>query len=145
MSKSKRKNSKPKPERMFLLPHSLRQEILQLLVKAGKTYTDECQDLWTKLTMLKCHVDDTTLVWEDIHCKQYTLQDLDDRYLANIVKFIAKGGGSISFLDENKIKKLHQEAVARGIKNLPTLRQCIYAYDQKLNEWALDADITDTF
>lgn len=36
MSKSKRKNSKPKQERMFLLPHSLRQDILQLLLKVGK-------------------------------------------------------------------------------------------------------------
>lgn len=55
-------------------------------------------------------------VWKDRTGNLYCLDDIDDRYLSNIINFLKKGGGYHEFLDRTKIKKLYEEAIKRNIK-----------------------------
>jgi len=61
--------------------------------------------------------DNDEYVWADINGKCYTIDEIDDRYLLNILKFIARGGGYTDFLDDDRIKKLYYEAKKRKIKH----------------------------
>ena len=55
-------------------------------------------------------------VWKDKTGKLYTLKDIDDRYLLNIIRFLGNGGGHHMYLDEKKIKKIYKEAIKRNIE-----------------------------
>lgn len=72
-------------------------------------------------------------VWCDINGKKYILQEIDDRYLLNILKFIARGGGYTDFLSEEKIKKLYNEATRRNIKHNLKLKDLLNEFYDKLN------------
>lgn len=84
--------------------------------------------------------DSEDYVWEDINGNFYTLQDIDDRYLLNILRFIRKGGGYIDFLDEDKIKKLYEEARKRKLKFNILLDELINAFYEKVNLWSQSPD-----
>jgi hypothetical protein len=72
-------------------------------------------------------------VWYDCNFKGYTLQDIDDRYLLNILNFISRGGGHADLMSENNIKKLFNEANKRKLKHNHTLEQLKEAYRDKLS------------
>lgn len=73
-------------------------------------------------------------VWCDKNYKTYTLKEIDDRYLLNILKFISNGGGYTEFMSEKTITLLFNEAKKRGIKHNYELEQLISAYYQKLSD-----------
>ena len=72
-------------------------------------------------------------VWEDINRKQYRLQDIDDVHLSNILLFISKGGGRVSFLTEDKIKKLYAEAEGRKLTIDVSVNDLISAFNYKVS------------
>lgn len=55
-------------------------------------------------------------VWKDRIGNLYCLDDIDDRYLSNIINFLKRGGGHHKFLDKTKIKRLYEEAIKRNLK-----------------------------
>ena len=75
-------------------------------------------------------------VWEDINGNFYAIDDIDNRYLFNILRFISNGGGYVDFLDDDKIAKLFNEANKRKIKHSFTLQQLKNAFHDKLSLWA---------
>lgn len=79
-------------------------------------------------------------VWQDINYRKYKLQEIDDRYLYNILKFISNGGGNIEFLDDAKIETLFNEAQKRKIKHNFTLEQLISAFHERLSYECLIED-----
>lgn len=69
-------------------------------------------------------------VWADREGNEYTLSQIDNRYLKNIINFISKGGGDAYFMTEAKVVDLYYEAIRRkviqeGEYNLPSLVQKI--------------------
>lgn len=77
-------------------------------------------------------------VWQDINGNKYELEDIDNRYLLNILRFIQKGGGNISFLDDRKIKKLYNEAIKRKLNIEYPLIMLIKAFHEKIYLWACE-------
>lgn len=53
--------------------------------------------------------------WIDIDFNEYTMDEITDRYLLNIIKFMAKGGGYNDFLTYEKRQDLVDEAIRRGL------------------------------
>lgn len=72
-------------------------------------------------------------IWYDCNFKAYTLQDIDDRYLLNILNFISRGGGHIYLMTEKNIELLFNEANRRKLKHNHTLEQLKEAYRYKLS------------
>lgn len=72
-------------------------------------------------------------VWYDVNYNAYTLQDIDDRYLLNILNFISKGGGYTELMTEKNIEKLFKEANRRKLKHNHTLKQLKEAFREKLS------------
>jgi hypothetical protein len=72
-------------------------------------------------------------VWCDINGNKYTLEQIDDRYLLNILSFINKGGGYTDFMSDSKITKLFKEANKRMLKHNLKLNQLKEAYHEKLS------------
>lgn len=56
------------------------------------------------------------IAWIDVHHRKYTLSQLDDGHLMNIIKFIYRGGGYDQFLTREKVANLYVEARKRGFK-----------------------------
>lgn len=83
---------------------------------------------------------DKDCVWKDKDGKEYTLADISDGYLFNILSFIANGGGYVDFLDVDKIKKLYKESKIRKIKHSFTLEQLLNAFYEKLNLYCQQFD-----
>ena len=72
-------------------------------------------------------------VWYDVNLKAYTLQDIDDRYLLNILNFISRGGGYTDLMTEKNIELLFNEANKRKLKHKHTLKQLKEAFREKLS------------
>lgn len=70
-------------------------------------------------------------VWMDKNRRTYTLEQLEDSHLKNILGFICKGGGYVNFIDEERITKIFQEAVNRGIKHPYNLSKALQAFRTK--------------
>lgn len=70
-------------------------------------------------------------VWCDRNYNYYTLEDIDDRYLLNILKFISNGGGYVYNINANNIRSLYEEASRRNLKHNYDLRDLLLAYYQK--------------
>ena len=85
--------------------------------------------------------DADSYVWEDIEGNFYALQDIDDRYLYNILRFISRGGGYVDFLDDEKITALYNEAKKRKIKHNFKLECLIDRFHEKVNYWANMPDL----
>ena len=79
-------------------------------------------------------------VWKDIKGNKYELKDIDDKYLLNILKFIKNGGGYVSFLDDEKIEKLYEEAIIRKLKIEYKLKMLIDSFHEKLYFCACEPD-----
>lgn len=65
------------------------------------------------------------VAWVDVYHRNYTMSQIDDSYLRNILNFIYRGGGYDEFLTEEKISDLYREAKNRGIKLRFTLKSLI--------------------
>lgn len=76
--------------------------------------------------------DNDEYVWADVNGKCYTINDIDDRYLLNILKFIARGGGYTDFLNNDRIKKIYYEAKKRNIKHKFSLAELQGAINFKI-------------
>ena len=59
---------------------------------------------------------DRKIVWQDIRGKKYTLGEIKNSYLLNILNFIYSGGGGYPYIAPNNIELLYQEALQRGLK-----------------------------
>lgn len=70
-------------------------------------------------------------VWCDRDYNYYTLEEIDDKYLLNILKFLSNGGGYSSKLSEEKIRKLFNEAKKRKLKCNYKLNDLINTFHQK--------------
>lgn len=73
--------------------------------------------------------------WEDVNYNKLSKQQVDDRYLLNIICFIARGKGRLSFLNEDKIDDIYDEAILRGLKPKYTRSECKMAYRGKSDEF----------
>lgn len=73
------------------------------------------------------------VVWVDINKNKFTLAQIDDRYLLNILNFIKKGGGYVNYMNDERITKLYKEAKRRKLKFDFKLKELIDAYHEKLN------------
>ncbi|MEN9082025.1 hypothetical protein ABE320_17130 [Bacillus velezensis] len=73
--------------------------------------------------------------WIDKNYNTYTVDQISDQYLKNILRFLCNGGGYHSYLDEGKITRLFTEATSRKIKHSFKLEDAIQAYrDEELFE-----------
>lgn len=70
-------------------------------------------------------------VWVDREYNHYTIEQISDRYLKNILRFICNGGGHLEYLDEDKITRLFAEAEVRKIQHRHKLKDAIQAYQDK--------------
>lgn len=66
--------------------------------------------------------------WVDGEYNKLTVNQISDRYLKNILRFLCNGGGYHDYLDEDKITKLFNEADKREIKHPYKLKDAIHAY-----------------
>jgi len=55
--------------------------------------------------------------WVNIEHKPYTMAEITDEYLLNILAFLCRGGGYKYFVTPEKIKALFKEAKTRGLKH----------------------------
>lgn len=55
------------------------------------------------------------VAWIDINNKHYTMNEISDAHLLNILKFIGDGGGYGHFLTVDKTGDLLKEAFDRGL------------------------------
>lgn len=73
----------------------------------------------------------TDTVWIDKDYNTYSVEQISDRYLKNILRFICNGGGHVGMMNEQQIKTLFDEAEKRGIKHPYRLHSAIDAYHTK--------------
>jgi hypothetical protein len=70
-------------------------------------------------------------VWVDINGKEDAIEEIDDRYLLNILKFISRGGGYTCFMSDEIITKLYKEADRRKLKHSLKLKDLTIAFHTK--------------
>lgn len=73
------------------------------------------------------------IAWIDGSGKKYRIEDITDRHLINILRFVCDGGGYITFLNERNIKRLFDEAKRRRLKHNYKVQDAIHAYYSKLS------------
>jgi len=84
------------------------------------------------------------IAWVDRDYNKYTLEEISNRYLMNILRFLCRGGGYTDYLDKDKIQTLFDEAEKRGIKHTIDIKDAFDAFETKilgetLNEmWLID-------
>jgi len=81
-------------------------------------------------------------VWTDISGKDYRLDEIDNRYLKNILLFLYRGNFSIS-RGEDDIKTLYFEAKKRNIGINFSLDKLLSIYRSAVNDWAGTPDWWD--
>ncbi|MGV4321181.1 hypothetical protein [Bacillus mojavensis] len=72
-----------------------------------------------------------TYAWVDRDYKYYQMEEISDRYLLNILKFMCRGGGYTSFLSHERIENLFKEADRRGLNHGYDLSHAIMLHDMK--------------
>jgi hypothetical protein len=55
------------------------------------------------------------VAWIDKNYEHYSMSDISDTHLINILRFIGEGGGYDHFLTEGKIINLLTESFSRGL------------------------------
>lgn len=83
--------------------------------------------------------------WIDKNNKKHSREDVTDNHLLNIIDHLAKGGGWMHFLNEDKIDDIYDEALARKLVPRKTRSECKSAYRNRYEiEFGLDEvdDIT---
>lgn len=65
------------------------------------------------------------IAWIDRNCKKYSMDEISDEYLLNILTFICDGGGYDHFLTKEKITNLFNEAEKRGLPHTNSLLEAI--------------------
>lgn len=70
-------------------------------------------------------------VWCDRNHRYWTLKEIDDRYLLNILRFISNGGGYTEAMNEKNITALFKEANKRKLKHNLKLKDLIIAFHTK--------------
>lgn len=66
-----------------------------------------------------------TVAWIDVDNNEYSLSDISDEHLLNILNFINRGGGYDSFVTVPVVGNLYSEAIERGLKPKYKLRQIV--------------------
>lgn len=84
------------------------------------------------------------IFWIDKERKKYYAKDVTNRHLLNIIKYIAKGGGYLSFLSYNVINDIYDEAIMRGLRPNCTRSELLKAYDIRISDYecAMEQDFT---
>lgn len=72
-----------------------------------------------------------TYAWVDRDYKYYRMDEISDRYLLNILKFLCRGGGYLSFLSQERIVNLFRESDRRGLNHEYDLSHAIMLYDAR--------------
>ena len=80
-------------------------------------------------------------VWCDRNHKYLTLEEIDNKYLLNILNFILRGGGYVDEMSEESIKRLFNEANKRKLKHKFKLKQLLDMFYYKVEhegmiDWA---------
>lgn len=72
------------------------------------------------------------IVWVDIDYNYYTLKELSDNYLLNILKYLQRGKGYLHLVEKRDIRKLFNEAKRRNLilSNDITLDTLFTVYDE---------------
>lgn len=78
------------------------------------------------------------VAWIDRFGNKYTMDELSDRYLLNILGFLCRGGGYVHFLTEERITNLFNEAARRGLHHNHHLDVALDYYREKDNEAFLE-------
>lgn len=73
------------------------------------------------------------IFWVDGFGNELKKEEIDNRWLYNILRFLVNGGGYVDFLDEDKIREIFKEAKARGIKHNFKVKDAICSYHEKLS------------
>jgi hypothetical protein len=68
------------------------------------------------------------IAWIDRGRRQYTMDEIEDSHLINILKFLCRGGGYMDFVTHEKIIALFEEADERGLKHNQNLGTAIMVY-----------------
>ena len=85
-------------------------------------------------------------VWMDINHNKFSLNEISDSYLINILAFVKNGRGYVDYLNEYKIRKLFKEAEERGLKHSYNVNEAIKAVNvkkralkkfQSMGEWEM--------
>ncbi|HHT96681.1 MAG TPA: hypothetical protein GXZ90_02145 [Clostridiales bacterium] len=58
------------------------------------------------------------IVWEDINRKSYTMDQITDGHLLNIMSFLESGGGYMEYRDKQTFKLMRSEIIRRGLKGI---------------------------
>lgn len=59
------------------------------------------------------------IAWIDVYGRKYTMDEISDEHLLNIVKFVSNGGGHPHFMTEEVIRNLFIEVDRRGFRHHP--------------------------
>jgi methyltransferase-like protein len=73
------------------------------------------------------------VAWVDKKGKQYAMNEIKDSHLLNIISFMCRGGGYVSFLDTEKISNLFTEAASRNLKHHHNQQNAISIINHKRN------------
>lgn len=69
--------------------------------------------------------------WMDRFGNKYTMDELTDHYLLNILGLLCRGGGYVHFLTEERITNLFNEAARRGLHHDCHLDVALYHHREK--------------
>lgn len=62
------------------------------------------------------------------------MEQIDDKYLLNILGFLCKGGGCIAYTDDDNIFKLFSEANRRGLTHNLSINKAFSIQDRRRGE-----------
>jgi hypothetical protein len=68
------------------------------------------------------------IAWIDRGRRKYTMDEITDSHLVNILKFLCKGGGYMDFVTPEKIIELFEEAERRDLEHTQSLGTAIMLY-----------------
>lgn len=74
-------------------------------------------------------------LWVDNSRKKLTAEQIDDRYLTNIMNYLCRGGGYVTEIDESHIIRIFQEAVNRGIKHNFNIEMALASFKDKRRKY----------
>lgn len=74
---------------------------------------------------------DNEVAWIDKDKREYRMRDIQDSHLLNILRFICRGNGDPSFVTDDRIRALFDEADRRKLKHFSNLSVAIRAMRDK--------------
>lgn len=70
--------------------------------------------------------------WMNVNYDEFKMNEIDDKYLINILSFLCRGGGFTDFLTDEKIEALFEEANKRGMKHHHDVKKALEIFRDRV-------------